>query len=318
MRIGKALTLTKPGGLSEYMLQVLESTSELFYLLEGAEIIQRQFESGARQPTVHDGFGPSIASVQLSSTIAYVPHTYAEEYGPEGRMAQLAYVGWIAAVDGAWEKHRTKPPFERSRNLPLGQEADLFGDLHKIRNDIIKNRAVAQARNAGRCTCLKWFEPGDEMRLSLHHVFDFLHRLGAYMRSMTDGDSRTAAWHLRKEMPTCPQPQRVISYRVFVERFPEDSKVPGFGLFVGLLFADGLAWTCEAARADSREALADRFKALREAPQDQYGGPIDPEVGPLNWWATFLSARNVAAQGGVPIDPGSPWVHFREPDDHDS
>ena len=312
------MTLAKPGDLSEYKLKVLEFTGDLFFLLEGAEIIQQQLERGQRSFSLDNGFGPSIASVQLRTSADGIAAPYADRYGPEGVMAQLAFVGWVAAVDGAWEKYRTNPPFEKSRKLRLGQEADLFGDLHKIRNDLLKNGAVAQARNVGKCACLKWFEPGDEMRLSLCHVFDFLHRLGNYLRSMTDGRNGSATWYFREQMPTCPQPYRVISYRVFVEPFPLDSKVPGFGLFVGLLFADGLAYTCEVARADSREALADRYKALREAPQDEYGGPIDPEVGYLDWRATYLSARSIIAQGGVPIDPGSPRILFRGPDDHGS
>ena len=102
------------------MLQVLRSTSELFFLLEGAEALQRHFESGERKVDLHEGFGPATASVQLSSTAKRVPHSWADDYGPEGRMAQLVYAGWIAAVDGAWEKYRTNPPFEKGARLRLG------------------------------------------------------------------------------------------------------------------------------------------------------------------------------------------------------
>ena len=113
-------------------------------------------------------------------------------------------------------------------------------------------------------------------------------------------------------MPTCAQPHRVIAYIVLVGPFPTDSKVPGFGLCVGLLFADGLASTCEVARAETLELLADRFKALREAPKDESGAPIDPQLGPMNWRAMYLDARSSVARGGVPIDPGSPWIQFRD------
>lgn len=125
MIIGKSVTLAKSGELSGYMLQVLESTSELFFLLEGAEAIQRQFESGERRFGLREGLGPAIAFVQLSSTAEHVPRSWADEYGPEGRMAQLACVGWIAAVDGAWEKYRANPPFEKRARLRLGREREL-------------------------------------------------------------------------------------------------------------------------------------------------------------------------------------------------
>ena len=91
-------------------------------------------------------------------------------------MVQLAYLGWIAAVDGTWEKYRSNPPHDGS--LPYGQEATLFGGLHKVRNDFLKNRGVAQVRNCGRCTVLEWFSDGDEIRFTLNHVFEFLHLLG--------------------------------------------------------------------------------------------------------------------------------------------
>lgn len=316
MMLGRSVTLAKPGSFAEYAMQVVEATSQLFYLLEAAECIETQFTTGARQHTLHDGFGPSALSIQLSSTVRNTQHTWASEYGAEGRLVQLAYLGWLATVDGAWEKYRTNPPWEKNRALRLGQEADLFGDLHKIRNDALKNRAIAQRKNTGKCVCLNWFAPGDQMHFRLDHVLDFLHRLGGYMRNLTAGDGVTSAnWHIKSRIPACPQPHRVVSSRVFVEAFPTDSRVPGFGLFVSMIFADGICWVVEADRADTRDELRDHLKALNAAPKDKFGVPIDPRLGRMDVLGTYAYARKSVFKGEVPFDAGSPWIHFREPEE---
>ena len=167
--LGKGITVCRTGDYTDYLYQVHVHTARLFHLLEGAEVIENHFVHAGRNDTQY-------APKRLSVGVAVLGN-YWEELGAEGALAQLAYTGWIAAVDGAWEKHRTKPPFDKTRSrLKHGMEADLFGDLHKIRNDLLKNDGVAQARNCGRCAVLTWFAPGDRMHMKLDYVLEFLFR----------------------------------------------------------------------------------------------------------------------------------------------
>jgi len=177
------------------MHQVLESTCELFYLIEAAEHIQAQFENGARTLHFDTSFGPSRQTVQLSSIRTDpAPYAWADEFGFDGRMVQLAYAGWMAAVDGAWEKFRTtKQEPGPAMNMRLGLEADRLGDFHKIRNDLLKNRKVAQDRNCGKCKTLRWFQPGERIHLTLDHVFEFLHLLGLHLNNYLGDRSDTPA-----------------------------------------------------------------------------------------------------------------------------
>lgn len=312
MKVGKSITRAESGSMSEYMMLVLEATSKLFFLLEAAEGIKAEFESGERKTSRNSGFGPSTLSIGLRSSLSNVPYTLDQEFGPTGRMAQLAYLGWVAAVDGAWEKYRTNPPYDRKGSgLKHGQEATLFGDLHKIRNDLLKNRGIAQVRNTGKCTEFLWFKPGDKMHMSLDHVLDFLHRLGGYMRNFLSGDGKVlVAWCVKDEGPSIGEPYRVISNRVFIEALPED-RGSGFGLFIGMVFADGLAWTVLVWQAATRKDLVNEAKVISAAPLDRYGSPILPKEGPMDVPRTYRMARDAILASEVPLDPGTPFVRFR-------
>lgn len=284
-------------------------TAELFFLLEAAESNERLVASGARRDMA---FAPSRLSVRLSGREGNKPFTTPEMFGAEGRMVQLAYVGWIAAVDGLWEKHRRDPPWEKSQRLRLGQEADLFGDLHKIRNDLLKNRGIAQKKNTGKCIVLHWFEPGARIQLTLDHVLDFLHQLGCYLRSTISWDEKRAIrWYLKHEAPDCEEPERVVSYRVLIEQLDQDAAESKFGLIVSLVFADGTVSAVPVAHADSRIDLSDHCNALASAPRDARGAPISPYLGELDVPKAYKEARRALRDGRTAFDPGSPWIRFR-------
>ena len=40
-------------------------------------------------------------------------------------------------------------------------QSELFGDLLKSRNDLLKNRGVVQTKKTGKCLVLRRFKPGD-------------------------------------------------------------------------------------------------------------------------------------------------------------
>ena len=311
MKIGDSITLAKRGSFEEYVLQVLDATSQLFFLLESVEVTGARLSSGDKEFPIDEGFGPSVLSVGLNSFLSSdVVLESEQEVGISGRLAQLAYLGWVAAVDGAWEKYRPSPPYDGS--LRHGREADLFGDLHKIRNDLLKNRGVAQAKNCGKCTVLDWFDEGEVIWLNLRHVLEFLHLLGGYQRSMlsedggfhVDWQARDKALRVRATTP------EITSNRVFIEEIPKH-KGEGFGLFISMIFADGLVWVVEVSRANTFNELVEEEALVREAPVDEYGAVIHPTLGRMDVPRTYMAAKDSILSGKMPLDPGSPWIRFR-------
>ena len=299
--------------MPEYLMKVYEQTSELFYLLEAAECIKTRVERGERE--TYNGFGPSSLSITIQSVAPNVQTTIEAEYGHSGRLAQLAYVGWIAAVDGLWEQYRTNPPFDRNDSgLKHGQQADLFGDLHKIRNDLLKHQGIAQARNTGRCVVLRWFRTGERMQMSLEHVLCFLHQLGGYMGNFHSRDGRLLInWHLKDNYHSrLTLPYRVISNRISIWDIPPEEGT-GFGLFHSMMFADGIASTVLVRRSRTAAELEKEMFALRSSPLDQFGAVIHPDVGQLDVRRMYQMAKQAILGGEVPADPGTPRIQFRNP-----
>lgn len=302
MAKGNTIIKAKSGQYPEYLMQVFESTNQLFFLLEAVELLEAQVAAGARPRHSERAFIPSPLCIGINSAIP------SDKIGYEGRLVQLAYQGWVAAVDGAWEKYRTKPPHDPTGSLRHGQQADLFGDLHKIRNDVLKHRAKATRDNTGKCKALKWFRPGDDMRFSLTHVLEFLHHAGCYMRPIVAEDnSLIVQWDVQER---AIKKTRVISNRINIEAIPED-KGGAFGLFISMMFADGVQWAVEMRRADNPGDLTDFAEEIRNAQLDEDGAPIVPGFGRMNIRATYRSAITKLRGGYVPFDPGSPPIKFR-------
>lgn len=320
MKIGKTFTMPQPGTMDEhiqqYRVRVLAATSQLFYLLDAAETLQRQAERGEReQDPVHRGFGPSMLRVELRSEVPNVPTTWEQELGPNGRLVQLAYVGWIAAIDGAWDKARAKPPYRGG--LKHGQQANLFGDLHKIRNDLLKNGAIAQAKNVGRCTELTWFEPGDFMHLRIEHVLDFLHRLGGYLRScVSSHEPLCVDWCFNEYKPLPASPPPVISNRAFIADHKEPiSQHRSFALCVSMVFADGVACVCPVKEASDHDSLIEDMKALNTSPSAGNGTITALDINRMQLCELHDSALRTLRSGDVPADAGTPWIRVGGPQD---
>ena len=310
MRIGGSVLGAQPGSewyhFQVFMVEVLHFTSELFYVLDAAETLQRSLDSGLREyDPLNRGFGPSSLRVKLTDN-SPGQYTLASRYGPNGSMVQIAYVGWVAAVAGAWEKCRQKPPFDKNlSNLPRGIQASLFGDLQRIRNDLLKNGGVC--KNAGNCTELRWFQAGERMHMRVEHVLDYLHRMGSYLRSqMSWKDQRSITWCYDEAKGSVGQ-RGIISNRVGIEEIP-GSDEKEFGLFISMVFDDGVAVAALLRKAPTREALQDEYQAALEAPTDGRGAlvPSGPDVS-----RTYEEACKILARGEAPFDAGSPIMQFR-------
>lgn len=297
------MIVTAKHNLSKFTMEVLEHTAALFFLLEGSERLQVQTASSEGKPPVERGFGPSSLSVGLLS-MDYTKGSMSVLNEDAARMEQLAYLGWVVGIAAAWEKCRRKSPYSKNSDLPFGSEAELFGDFQKIRNDLLKNRGVAQARNCGKCTVLKWFDAGDEMWVNHYHVLDFLHQLGGYLAGWSSEDrKRMVLWTVEnKKLP--PD----ASYAVVLQRAFIEAKRGGdtYELLLSIVFADGVSWTFVAKEADHHADLIDDLAALRAAPLDACGSPIVPGLGTMDVRVAYDMALERLGKGESPMNPGVP------------
>ena len=156
----------------DFVQPVLLHTAQLFFLLEAAE---HMGEQAAKTEDWRVAHAPPGLSLALMSTLLGESYDRRSEMGSEGRLAQLAYRGWVAMVAGTWERYRKLPPYRgKASGLPMGMQTGVFGDLQKIRNDVLKNGAVAANGAEQKCEVLKWFAVGEPMMFKLDHVIEFL------------------------------------------------------------------------------------------------------------------------------------------------
>ena len=156
----------------DFAQPVLMHTEQLFFLLEAVE---RMAEQAAGTQDWRIPHAPPGLSLALMTTEIGEEYNLRSEFGSEGRLAQLAYRGWVAMVAGTWERFRRLPPLGGTApDLPKGMQAGVFGDLQKIRNDVLKNGAVAANGAEGKCEVLKWFRAGEPIVFKLDHVIEFL------------------------------------------------------------------------------------------------------------------------------------------------
>lgn len=226
-------------------------------------------------------------------------------------MAQPAYAGYVAAEDGALDKFRTNPVFrKKDGGLRHGLRSELFGDLHKTRNELLQHRGVAQARNTGKCLVRRRFKPGDRRHVSLGHSLDHLHRLGLDMRGLCSTNGKMFVnWSLKVRGPNFDAPCRVILERAMIAAIPE-GKGLRCGLFLSTVFAEGLAWVVLVQQATKHGKLLDAREALRNAPLDEHGAPILLKAGSIDMSRTYRTARDALRAGELPSSPRAP-IRFK-------
>ena len=91
----------------------------------------------------------------------------------------MAHTGWVAETYALWESHHRN---ELKASIPaddaIRPEMEAFGDLRRIRNDLLHNNRIASPKESGKCVVLNWFKPGEQMVLGTRHVLDFLNQTG--------------------------------------------------------------------------------------------------------------------------------------------
>ncbi|MYD94156.1 MAG: hypothetical protein F4Y02_10780 [Chloroflexi bacterium] len=301
---------------------ILQHTAQLFFLLEAAEGMA---ERVARKEDWRAAHAPAGLSLALKSTVLGETYDLRSEMGSEGRLVQLAYRGWVAMVAGTWERFRKRPPYAgKASGLPMGMQTGVFGDLQKIRNDVLKNGAVAAKGAQEKCEVLKWFAAGEAMTFRLDHVIEFLH-LNALLSTgtlvLTDdaGKARMGlAWHARQKEPPPPwrdTPWRVVSTGLFVDRVERADPASDHGLFARLAFADAVTETVLVERSQDLQRLVRKQRAIEAAPPGGlFGLPDHPD---LRWDVPVTHARAKArlAQGLQYRGPDSvgPPIRFGVP-----
>ncbi len=273
----------------DFVEPVLLHTEQLFFLLEAVE---RMAEQAAGTEDWRAPHAPPGISLALMSTKMGEIYDLRSEIGSEGRLAQLAYRGWVAMVAGTWERFRKRPPYEgKEAGLPMGMQTGVFGDLQKIRNDVLKNGAVADNGAAEKCEVLKWFPAGEPIVFKLDHIIEFLN-LTAVLPTKNlvftdnDGKARMAlSWHPKENQAAPPwrkPPYRVVSTIPFIDRVDNADPESDHGLFVRLAFADSLTATILAERGEDQNHLSAKQRAIEAAPTGgSFGLPRHPHF--LRW-----------------------------------
>ena len=314
-----------PGNVyaTRFAYPVLEHTAQLFAILEWAD-----HAAGRDEPFFSDaGHCPAEMSVSLVSVPMRETYSAVTEAGSEGRLAQLAYNGWIVLVAGLWERFRqTEPLYDKKTSPPMGLLAVLYGDIQKIRNDVLKNNGVA--KNAARCELLKWFDKEETIRFKVDHVLEVLHHMGHPLRTyvLMDGERRaahTTGWRVSSSR-RAPTPSlagrrlprwRVVSTRVTVEKSEEDSAE--YDLGISIMFADGVVGSYLIESSNDSGKLIERKQAIERAPKDEYGCPLIPGLGQAGVPEMHGMALQQLSDGNPPADPGTPAMRFTAPTDHD-
>lgn len=310
---------------TRFAYPVLEHTAQLFAILEWAD-----HAAGHDQPFVGDppeGHAPAGMSVSLVSVPIDECYSAVTEAGSEGRLAQLAYKGWIVLLAGLWERFRqAEPIYDRQTGPPMGLLATLYGDIQKIRNDVLKNNGVA--KNSARCELLNWFDKEETIRFNVDHVLEILHHMGHPLRTylLFDSDRRpahTTGWRVRSSRHA-PTPRlagrrlprwRVVSTRVIVTELEEDSAEHTLG--ISIMFADGVVGSFLIESSNDSSKLIEWKQAIERAPKDEYGCPLIPGLGQAGIPEMHQMALQQLSNGNPPVDPGTPAMRFTALTDND-
>jgi len=84
---------------------------------------------------------------------------------------------WAVYVYAEWENN-FRPRLAAAHSCSLNQiSAYTFGDLRRLRHDVLHHRAIATEEWTGRCELLHWFKPGEQLIILGEHIADFMSRV---------------------------------------------------------------------------------------------------------------------------------------------
>jgi hypothetical protein len=84
---------------------------------------------------------------------------------------------WAVFVFAEWESW-VRPRLAQAHGCQIKDIAvDVFGDLRRIRHDIVHNGGTASATWSARCRLLRWFEAGHPLIITAKHVAEFMRQV---------------------------------------------------------------------------------------------------------------------------------------------
>jgi hypothetical protein len=100
-----------------------------------------------------------------------------ERIAVEGPVETLLTQQWIVFTYAAWE-HEFRPRLAAALGREAGEiQVPWLGDFRRWRHDILHHHGVATPERTGKCEVLKWFAPGDEIKLRNDHISDIARTL---------------------------------------------------------------------------------------------------------------------------------------------
>lgn len=118
-----------------------------------------------------------------------------EKFSPMGPIVRDLGQQWLVMVYAEWNDHFRRR-FAAAEGVPLNEiEDDVFGDLRRLRHDILHHRGIATPEWTGKCVVLDWFDPGDPIHILMIHVARIMEYLGATVNSAEIGT--TGEWTTR-------------------------------------------------------------------------------------------------------------------------
>ena len=192
-----------------FRTDVTEATSALIYILYGINLIHRQV----------DGEPPNTFPVPDYPKLKVLPRVignapFSDRTAPNGPIEQLAFKAWFTEVyDHLWEHtYRTELTrlFRETAPNAIRPEADVMGDLGKIRNDLVH---IGTARKCSNCKILRWFKADDQMHMRLWHVLDFLNQMGWISDEPCIIGDRGFMWRKSGDTVDLPSDPRIVSVR---------------------------------------------------------------------------------------------------------
>lgn len=275
-----------------FAYDVLEATQNLLYLLSGIELQHRSILSeNTDVPPEHR------ANRRHSSGLTYV-NASVTAFGFDmfeitqrcGRAEQLAYKGWLVDVYGRWEDHYRSKTQRTLRSVSaiddtIRPQLPVLGDLRLIRNDCVHNGGIASHEYTGKCTLLRWFEPGEHIIFDITHVLEVLHKLRLTTDNMTGrvfSDSvKIAGYQSYKTDAARNRQPRIISVIADIDTIVGAKE---FCLTLDLMYSNGIVGR-HANRlgiSEDNSSSADLMTLAREiqlTPDGDLVGPIELGLG---------------------------------------
>lgn len=302
--------------------EINTATTALMYLLRGLELVRETDTVDYHELPLSQrefvGRSPKLSYVDVPMVQTGRKFGRNEFLAREGNVEQIAFKGWVEHIyNCVWESDiRNRLKDSRSGPNAIRPEGDVIGDFGHIRNDLVHNKGIAQVGETGKCTVLKWFEPGEPMVLGMRHVFDFLNHMGmmsTFPNIAEDGSA--AGWMCFAEMEDqfkiTPTPS-VVSLRTFYAGELDN----GCSLYgIGIVFDNGVFANFPLEHPKDDCSFKEREQYIGTACIDSNGNLCLPNGTVIERIELYLQSVAALCSGGQQIEgigvPG-PWYRIRK------